>query len=84
MYSGLKNLLLYIVTVSIRLYRLCISPLIGPRCRFLPTCSDYAEEAFKIHGPLYGSFLVLRRLFRCNIFARQRVDPVPSKKDDEV
>lgn len=62
----------------IRAYRAYISPLkIGPCCRFVPTCSQYAEEAVRKHGVVRGSWLALRRLLRCHPFGRGGYDPVP-------
>ena len=76
----LRNFLINLLCVIIKCYKLGLSSLYGPRCRFLPTCSDYAEEAVKIHGPLRGIVLTMSRLIRCNVLAKQRVDPVPRKK----
>jgi len=58
-------------------YRLVISPWIGPRCRFLPTCSDYALDALARHGAIRGSWLTVRRLSRCHPFGGSGFDPVP-------
>ena len=58
-------------------YRLCLSPLLGCRCRFIPTCSEYAEEACARHGLLKGPRLAARRLLRCHPFATHGHDPVP-------
>ena len=58
-------------------YRRLISPLLGPRCRFVPTCSTYAVEALQRHGALRGSWLTLKRLLRCHPFAEGGYDPVP-------
>lgn len=66
---------------AIRFYQRRISPLFGARCRFYPTCSQYALEAIKVHGALKGSFLAVKRLMRCNIFFPGGVDPVPPKKE---
>lgn len=60
----------------IRFYQLFISPMIPPSCRFTPTCSQYAIDAIGLHGPLYGSYLAVRRLLRCHPFARGGYDPV--------
>ena len=49
----------------LHLYQYLISPLLGPRCRFHPSCSHYAIEALQRHGTLRGSWLTLRRLLRC-------------------
>lgn len=59
-------------------YRLFISPLIGPCCRFQPSCSAYALEALEKHGLLKGGYLGFRRLCRCHPFSRRHgYDPVP-------
>jgi len=65
----------------IRFYQRRISPLFGPKCRFYPTCSQYALEAIEIHGAFKGSILAVRRLMRCNILFPGGVDPVPPKKE---
>ena len=59
------------------LYRRMISPVLGARCRFEPSCSVYAEEAIRLHGSLRGGGLALWRLLRCQPFARGGIDPVP-------
>lgn len=61
----------------IRLYQLFLSPLLGPRCRYWPSCSAYAAEAIATHGALAGSGLALRRLLRCHPWGGSGVDPVP-------
>ena len=58
-------------------YRRLISPLLGPRFRYVPTCSTYAVEAVQRHGALRGSWLTLKRLLRCHPFAEGGYDPVP-------
>jgi putative membrane protein insertion efficiency factor len=63
----------------IRLYQLFISPLLGPSCRFYPSCSEYALEAIKIHGIFKGGFLVIRRVLRCHPGCEGGHDPVPVK-----
>lgn len=65
----------------IRFYQRRISPLFGPKCRYYPTCSQYALEALEVHGLLKGSLLTIGRLMRCNIFFPGGVDPVPPKKE---
>ena len=64
----------------IKFYQRRISPLFGPRCRYYPTCSHYAVEAIERFGVIYGSFLTIKRLSRCNIFFPGGYDPVPEKK----
>ena len=61
----------------LRFYRLFISPMMGPHCRFEPSCSAYAEEAVKRHGLLPGSWLTLKRLARCHPGCPGGHDPVP-------
>ena len=62
----------------IRWYRRSVSPLSPPRCRFRPTCSQYAYEAINKYGAAKGGWLALRRLMRCNPFSKgDFFDPVP-------
>lgn len=65
----------------IRIYRLGISPMLGPTCRFYPSCSCYAEEAIERHGALRGSYLTARRLLRCHPWHPGGYDPVPSNNE---
>jgi putative membrane protein insertion efficiency factor len=61
----------------LRVYRVAISPALGPACRFEPTCSVYAQQAIERLGAVKGSTLALRRLLRCHPFSRGGLDPVP-------
>lgn len=61
----------------IKLYQLTLSPLLGARCRYHPTCSAYTGEAIAKYGFFKGSFLGLRRLLRCHPFHAGGIDPVP-------
>ena len=69
----MKNLLMSLI----RFYQKHISPAFPPRCRYIPTCSDYALQAVEKYGPLRGGFLALRRLLRCNPFHKGGYVPVP-------
>jgi len=71
--SAVAWLLLLVITA----YRRWFSPLLGPRCRFIPSCSAYGLEAIHRHGPWRGSWLTLRRLLRCHPFSPCGCDPVP-------
>lgn len=66
-----------LVSAPVHAYRLLVSPLLGPACRFAPSCSAYALEAIATHGPLRGWFLALRRLLRCHPWGGAGYDPVP-------
>ncbi|MDJ0656749.1 MAG: membrane protein insertion efficiency factor YidD [Xanthomonadales bacterium] len=74
----MKTLLLGLL----RAYKLIISPLLGPRCRFYPSCSDYAREAIEVHGAFRGGWLAIRRLARCHPFCEGGIDPVPPKSEE--
>ena len=63
--------------VLLWIYRRLISPVLPPACRYYPSCSQYAEEAVRSHGPLRGPWLALRRLLRCHPWAAGGFDPVP-------
>jgi putative membrane protein insertion efficiency factor len=66
-----------VLTALVRAYRYFVSPLLGPNCRFYPSCSCYAEQALEQHGPLKGSYLTVRRLLRCHPWHAGGYDPVP-------
>jgi putative membrane protein insertion efficiency factor len=63
----------------VRFYRRFLSRLKPPSCRFMPTCSAYAEEALAVHGALCGSWLALRRVLRCHPLCAGGYDPVPPR-----
>jgi putative membrane protein insertion efficiency factor len=69
------------ILLSLDLYRLLISPILGSNCRFYPSCSIYAREAFVLHGIWKGFVLTLRRLGRCHPYHCGGYDPVPEHKD---
>lgn len=66
----------------ISVYRRFVSPVLGPRCRFYPSCSAYALEAIQVHGAGRGSWLAVRRLSRCHPFHPGGLDPVPPRRPD--
>lgn len=65
------------VISAIRFYQREISPLSPPRCRYIPTCSQYALEAVEKYGAIKGMFLATKRILRCNPFHKGGYDPVP-------
>lgn len=68
-----------IVILFVRFYQYLISPVLGPHCRFYPSCSHYAVEAIEGHGLFRGLLLAVRRLSRCHPWHPGGVDPVPPK-----
>ena len=65
------------VISAIRFYQREISPLSPPRCRYIPTCSQYTLEAVEKYGAIKGTFLATKRILRCNPFHKGGYDPVP-------
>ena len=63
----------------IRFYQIAISPMLGPRCRYIPTCSQYSLEAIHTHGAVKGTGLAIRRICRCHPWGGSGYDPVQSK-----
>ncbi|KJS20014.1 MAG: membrane protein insertion efficiency factor [Clostridiaceae bacterium BRH_c20a] len=72
----INNFLVFLSLKVIRFYQKFISPLKGRTCRFYPTCSEYAIDAFKKHGFLKGFVISLKRIFKCHPFHPGGYDPV--------
>ncbi|MEW5908208.1 MAG: membrane protein insertion efficiency factor YidD [Thermodesulfobacteriota bacterium] len=68
----------------IRIYQYTLSPVLGPACRFYPSCSSYAHEAISRFGVLSGSILALKRILRCHPFSSGGFDPVPELLEPRV
>lgn len=66
----------------VRFYRMAVSPWTPPSCRYVPTCSVYAIDALRSHGPLRGSWMALRRIARCHPWGGKGYDPVPCARPD--
>ena len=75
------RMLAWIGILPVRAYQWFISPLLPPSCRFEPTCSAYAIEAFAHHGLLRGAWLTVRRLLRCHPWGGRGYDPVPHRSE---
>ncbi len=71
------KLIQQLLLALIQVYRYAVSPFLGQRCRFHPSCSAYAAEALTRYGPLRGSWLAIKRVFRCHPFHPGGHDPVP-------
>jgi len=71
------KILSYPFILLIKFYQYVVSPVLGPKCRFTPTCSQYAIEALKKHGLLKGGWLTVKRISRCRPGGGSGYDPVP-------
>ena len=74
----IQAILRQVAVLPIRMYRLALSPLLPPACRFEPRCSEYAIDAMLLHGVPRGSWLTLRRILRCHPWSEAGVDHVPN------
>jgi len=73
----MSKLINFIFILPIKMYQIMLSPLIGPSCRFNPTCSNYAIQAISKYGALKGLCLSLKRIIRCHPWGESGNDPVP-------
>lgn len=73
----MKKILTKLLLAPIYFYKAAISPMLGPSCRFTPTCSQYAIDALKKHGPFKGLYLTIKRILRCHPWGGSGYDPVP-------
>ena len=73
----LKEILSFPFILLVKFYQTCISPLKPACCRFTPTCSAYAIEALRKHGPIKGLYLTIKRILRCHPWGGSGYDPVP-------
>jgi uncharacterized protein len=79
--AQIRHATIFLLKAPVWFYRAAVSPLLGPKCRFQPTCSAYALDALDKHGPLKGTWLALRRLAKCHpipwLGGSHGYDPVP-------
>ncbi len=73
----ISRVISFILILIINFYRTVISPILPPRCRYNPTCSEYAVQAIKKHGSFKGGWLSLKRIARCHPWGGHGYDPVP-------
>lgn len=73
----MRKILIWILILPIQFYRGVISPHTPPSCRFTPTCSQYAIDAIRKHGPFKGLWLAVKRISRCHPWGGSGYDPVP-------
>ena len=81
----MTKIIIFLNIYVIKFYQYFISPLLGSRCRYLPTCSEYYIDSLKIHGLIKGSIMGIKRIFSCHPFkilgGGQGLDVVPNKKN---
>jgi putative membrane protein insertion efficiency factor len=73
----IRNTLVFLLIIPVKIYQLVISPMLGASCRYTPTCSAYSIEALKKHGPIKGLYLSIKRILSCNPWGGHGHDPVP-------
>ncbi|TNH15996.1 membrane protein insertion efficiency factor YidD [Halomonas sp. BL6] len=81
---GCHRLLTAILVGCIRIYQYTLSPLLGPRCRFWPSCSAYAIEALQVHGPIKGGWMAAKRIVKCHPGHPGGMDPVPGGRSEAL
>ncbi len=79
-WKNIKKGLTWLLLLPVYFYKYVISPLKPATCRHVPTCSEYAVQALKIHGPFKGFWLSARRILKCHPWGTHGYDPVPPKK----
>ncbi|WP_093366464.1 membrane protein insertion efficiency factor YidD [Psychroflexus sediminis] len=75
-----RRILIFPFVMFIKIYQWILSPFLGSNCRFQPTCSHYALEAFKTHGVFQGFYLSVIRISKCHPWGKSGYDPVPPPK----
>jgi putative membrane protein insertion efficiency factor len=78
-FNIMRNALIWVAIIPIRIYQYTISPLLPTSCRHVPSCSQYAIEALRMHGMIRGTYLAAHRILRCHPWGTHGYDPVPPK-----
>ncbi|MCB8889841.1 membrane protein insertion efficiency factor YidD [Vreelandella malpeensis] len=73
-----------VLIALVKVYQYTLSPLLGPRCRFWPSCSSYTVEAIQVHGPLKGGWMALKRIIKCHPGSAGGMDPVPGGRSEAL
>lgn len=82
--SGPRWALMKVMIGLVRVYQYTLSPLLGPRCRFWPSCSSYTIEAIQVHGPLAGGWMAIKRIVKCHPGHAGGMDPVPGGRSEQL
>ncbi|MDR5885552.1 MULTISPECIES: membrane protein insertion efficiency factor YidD [Halomonadaceae] len=82
--SAVRWLVGHCLVVMVRTYQYTLSPLLGPRCRFWPSCSSYTIEAIQVHGPFKGSWMAMKRILKCHPGSNGGMDPVPGGRSEAL
>ena len=80
----MNKILIKAVILIINIYKYFFSPLLGNKCRFLPSCSDYASEAIASKGVIKGGALAIKRLTKCHPWGKSGYDPVIKQKKENI
>jgi putative membrane protein insertion efficiency factor len=75
----MKKLILFLLSVYKKTFSLALRQILGPGCRFSPTCAEYAKEAVENFGVIHGGALTIKRLVKCHPFTSEHLDPLPEK-----
>ena len=76
----IRLILIRLLLIPVYIYKYVISPMTPASCRHIPSCSVYAMEALKIHGPIKGIYLATNRILKCHPWGTHGYDPVPPRK----
>lgn len=75
----IRKAFVFLLIIPVKIYQWLISPMLPATCRYTPTCSSYAIEALRVHGPIKGLLMGTRRILSCNPWGGHGHDPVPPK-----